>query len=483
MNKLTKSIITIGAVAILALVIALYFISQKVTKNIEERINTGLHDAQNLLRENPDKYNISDFTFEPFECHGLMDYTCKSSKMSIFVTDPTTRDNTPYENVQLSDIILDLKDIKSKKRLSLSVKTNVGYPNIDKFFGVESGDSNNDLLISFLNKNAQALLPSTLECSQDYNLKDVSEDSKSSIITLNTICDFNSALLNTNLTTTNVFNPPINKSHILGIFYEIAMANNDDSIESSLRDSKDSKVTESVTSTTQKRQDLQLLNIPHELEFINLTLKNKQTFKEFLANNKSLDDKQKAELQANFNGAITSAKMFSTFGSKIFGSYLGGAGEKIISSLIDLAQNNIKEFNVQFSLKGEDFKPLEAFYTRNIIEWLSYLNEKYDVKLAIDSKNVEISNTKKAIESNETYEVTPDIIDNPSLESSIIDSDSKDTNLQDSKTDSNKEKENDLMQPPGITESYLESNFENLLKRDVKSLFIRDSIESSETLL
>lgn len=455
MNKLTKSIIIIGAVAILALVIALYFISQKVTKNIQERVNAGLNDARHLLAENPGKYNIADFTFEPFTCHGLMDYTCVSKKVSIFVTDPTTRDNAAYENVRLSDVMLDLKDIKSKKRLSLSVKTNVSYPNIDKFFGVTSGDSSSDMLISFLNKNAQAILPNALVCTQDYTLNEENEDSKSSIITLNTLCDFSSQLLNTNLNTTNVFNPPLHKSHILGIFYEIAMANSDDS--------KDSKVSESGSSSSEKRQDLQFLNIPHELRFINLTLKNKQSFKDFIANNKNLSDAQRDELLASFHGGLSFLKIGMSFGGKIFGSYLGDAGEKIAHGLIGLIENSIKEFNVQFSLRGEDFKPLEAFYTRNIIEWLDYLNAKYDVKLTLDGKNVEISNTKRAVESSETYEVTPDMIDG-SGDSSV---DSKD-----SKGDSKGAKENDLMQPPGITESYLESN--DLLRR----VFIKDSIES-----
>lgn len=421
MSKLAKSVVIVGGLVIVILVVGLYFASQKVTKNVETQLNSSLQEIKTQLELSKGKYNIQGLEYQPFTCSGLMDYTCKSKQISVFVIDPTTRDNLAYENVRLNDIIIDLKDIKSKKHLSLNIKTDVSYPNIEKFFG----DSASGELVAFLNHNAQALLPNALECAQEYLLKDLPQnlDSNSSLVSLKTQCEFSSALLNTHLDTTNLFNPKVNKSHILGVFYEIAMANNEEA----------------------KNSDLSFLNIPHELESLKLRLESKQTFEEFLAKNKDLSEEKKAELRANFHGGLSFLSIGMSLGSKIFGSYLGSNGEKIALSLVNLASNKIKKLELDFALKKDDFKPLESFYTRNALQWLDYLNSGYSIVLLVDDKKQEMSENLKAIETNETY----------------VPQDSTDDTPQDS-TPANSPVPNDLMQPPGVIESNLDSKILNL---------------------
>ena len=408
MNKLARNLVIFGGVLIVLLVVALYFASEKITQNIEEKINQSLSDAQSQIRNNRGKYSIHDFEFKPFSCSGLLDYTCKSDGISLFVSDPTTRDNVAYENIRLEHIALDLQDIKSKKNLSMNVKTNISYPNIERFFG----DSKNDSLTSFLNKSAKALLPNVLECNHHLNLLESSVDSsldsnvsgdsnldsnldsnnsgdsnasnasgdsnisnaESSHLVLDSKCNLSSPMLNTNVTSSNSFTPNINKTHILALLYEIALANGDSGGDSNA-DSND---------------DLILTNIPHRLESLSVNLESKKSFKDILEADTTLDPKQKAELKSGFDFNILSLYTLSN----MFNPYLGENGARSVNGLLNLISGKSKNFNIDIKAKeNAKYRILDELYTSDLISLMSFVNENYDVVVGntiLDSnKNIE----------------------------------------------------------------------------------------------
>ncbi|RDU67685.1 hypothetical protein CQA53_01415 [Helicobacter didelphidarum] len=439
MNKLARILVVFGAFIIIALVTALYFGSQKITQNIEERLNSGLHDVQLQIQQSNDTYPVAKIEYAPFHCSGLMDYTCVSDFISLYVKDPTTRNNQVYENIRFDKITLDLKDIKSKKHISFDVDTQLNYPNIQKFFG----DSKTNSSIAFFNHNAEALLPNNLHCKQTYSTQDsdLFENQESSLIELKTECNLESQIFTTQIATNNILMPNVQRAHILGIFYEIMMAN--------------------IYESSEVKEDLKLVNIPHQLESIHLTMQSKQTFKDFLAQNQSLSNQQREILQSQFDGNLGTLKMIIP---ALFGSFLNDYSIKSILAFINLAQSKIKKIDLQFTIKdNKNFNPLEDFNAMNLIEWLTYLNNNYDVKMIIDGNlqtktNQVVPTNRSGLETNERYEVAPE----SNIQSIENDSEKQadDLHPQNSKNNDSQKlfKDNELLDPPALMETMLKEN-------------------------
>lgn len=357
MNKLARVLVIFGAILIIILLIALFFGSRKIAQEIEKRLNQSMQNAKTQLEQSPhdNNYAIQNFDYTPFKCNGLMDYTCQSDSITMYAKDPTTRDNQTYNNIHLKNIVLSIRDIRNKNYLSFDIETAIDYPHIDKFFG----DSKTGILVSFFNQNAEAILPNRVHCKQDFTYKD-SLDLESNTLNVETVCDFESQVLTTQIKATNIFIPKIDKSHILGILYEIAMAMNEDI----------------------NKKDLQAQNIPHELESLYVSLQSKQTFKDFLTQNKRLSDEQKQTLQTQLDANIV---LMKSVGIRFLKSYIGQSGANIGQGISDFIQGNVKKLDIGLHLKTKNFQPFKNLYAMNIIEWLTYINKNYTIQSYSDN--------------------------------------------------------------------------------------------------
>lgn len=352
MNKLARNIVIIGVIVIAILLVVLYFASRKMLQEIELRLNEGMEFARIQVEQSESsQYGIQKFEYTPFECSGFMDYKCKSKQITLYMDDFATKNHDVHENIQFHDFTLSSEDIKSKNHLSFRIKTDIEYPAMNRFFG----DSTKDPLISFFNRSTDAILPNKLECAQDYLYK--TDEGTSHTITANTQCNFASQMFDIRLEVVNLFAPNIERAHILGILYEIAMAMNGDS----------------------KKEELQAQNIPHEFDSLKLTVQPRQSFQDFLENNDKLTQEQKNTLKTQFEANLSLMKLF---GTPFLTSYLGSSSPKLIQGLNDVAQNKIKELDIQCTLKNApNFQPLKVFKKMSALEWLSYLNKNYTIEI------------------------------------------------------------------------------------------------------
>ncbi len=352
MNRLVRRIVFIGAVIIVILLVVLYFASRKMLQEVELRLNQGMELARIQVEQaQSSQYGIQRFEYLPFQCSGLMDYKCKSEKITLYMDDFTTNQHDVHETIQFRNFTLSSEDIKSKNRLSFKVKTDIEYPTGNRFFG----DSAKEPLIAFFNYSTDAFLPNQLECEQDYLYK-VDED-VSHTITANTQCNFISQMFDTHLEVVNLFAPNIERAHIIGILYEIAMAMNGDS----------------------DKEELQAQNIPHELDSLKLTIQPKQSFQDFLAHNEKLTMEQKNTLKTQFEANLSLMKLV---GKPFLASYVGSTSSILMQGISDLMQNGIKEFDMQLTLKNPpNFQPLKTLKNMNIREWLTYLNTNYTITI------------------------------------------------------------------------------------------------------
>lgn len=350
MNKLARNIVIVGVIVIAILLVVLYFASRKMLQEIEFRLNGGMEFAKVQVEQaQSSKYGIQKFEYEPFECSGFMDYKCKSKKITLYMDDFTTKQHDVRENIQFHDFTLSSEDIKSKNHLSFKIKTDIEYPEMNKFFG----DSTKDPLIAFFNRSTDAILPNKLECAQDYTYN--TDEGASHSITANTQCSLITQMFDINLETINLFAPSIERAHILGILYEIAMAMNGDS----------------------NKEELQAQNIPHELDSLKLTIKPKQSFQDFLTNSDKLTQEQKNNLKTQFEANLSLMKLI---GTPFLTTYLGQSGAEIIQGINDVTQDNIKELDIQFTLKNPpNFQPLKVLKKMSVLEWLNYLNKNYTI--------------------------------------------------------------------------------------------------------
>lgn len=352
MNRLARNIVIIGLIIIAILLVVLYFASRKMLQEVEFRINESMEFARVQVEEaQSSKYGIQRFEYTPFECSGFMDYKCKSKQITLYTDDFTTKHHDVHENIQFHDFTISSEDIKSKNHLSFKIKTDIEYPTMNKFFG----DSINDPLVAFFNRSTDAILPNKLECAQDYLYK--TDEGVSHTITANTQCNFISQMFDMRLEVVNLFAPDIERSHILGILYEIAMAMNGDS----------------------NKEELQAQNIPHELDSLKLTIQPQQSFQDFITNSDKLTKEQKNTLTTQFEANLSLMKLF---GTPFLTSYLGSISQTLIQGLSDVTQNKIKELDIQCTLKNApNFQPLKVFKNMSISEWLIYLNKNYTIDI------------------------------------------------------------------------------------------------------
>ncbi|RDU73647.1 hypothetical protein CQA66_00170 [Helicobacter aurati] len=352
MNKLARIIIIVGAVIIVSLLIMIPILSKMVTKSIQEHLNNGMEQIRSHISESDDNFGIQQIEYSPFECSGISDYECRSQFITLYTNDETAHDSEHHGYVKFSDISLKSRDVSDKNTFSFNVSTSISYPSIDTFFG----DSNSNSVIAFLNHSADALLPNTLRCQQNYSHHTLdTQDSK--IVTANNACQLESEIFNTKIEIKNLFSPNIDKPHILGVIYAIVMAINGD------------------TSNPQ----LQPQNIPHELDSIAITLESKKTFKDFLKSNTKFTDQQKEVLQQQFDGNIT----FVYLSAPIFLSkFFGNQGKEIAKAFGDIMQGKKKKLSLSFILKdAPKFQPLQTFQNMDTLQWLRYLGENYVITL------------------------------------------------------------------------------------------------------
>ncbi|MDY5823061.1 MAG: hypothetical protein SPJ83_09815 [Helicobacter sp.] len=350
MNRLARKIVLFGAVIIAILLIVLYFASRKMLQEVESRLNQGMEFARIQVKEaQSSQYGIQSFDYTPFKCSGLMDYKCKSEKITIYMDDFTTSHHDIHESIRLHNFTLSSEDIKSKNHLSFKVKTDIEYPTMNKFFG----DSTKEPLIAFFNHSADSLLPNKLECEQDYLYK--TGEGTSHTITANTQCNLISQMFSTNIESVNVFTPNAERTHIIGILYDIAMAMNGDS----------------------NKEELQAQNIPHELLSLKFNIQPKQSFKDFLAANDKLTSEQKKTLETQFEANLSLMKLI---GTPFLASYIGTNSQTLIQGVSDIMQNKSKELDIQLTLKNPpNFQPLKVFKSMSVTDWLSYFNKNYDI--------------------------------------------------------------------------------------------------------
>lgn len=352
MNRLARNIVIIGIIVIAILLVVLYFASRKMLQEVEFRLNESMEFARVQVEQaQSSKYGIQRFEYTPFECSGFMDYKCKSKQITLYMDDFTTQHHDVHENIQFHDFTISSEDIKSKNHLSFKIKTDIEYPTMNKFFG----DSTKDALIAFFNRSTDAILPNKLECAQDYLYK--TDEGVSHTITANTQCNFISQMFDMRLEVVNLFAPNIERAHILGILYEIAMAMNGDS----------------------NKEELQAQNIPHELDSLKLTIQPQQSFQDFITSSDKLTQEQKNTLKTQFEANLSLMKLF---GTPFLTSYLGSISPTLIQGLSDVTQNKIKELDIQCTLKNApNFQPLKVFKNMSISEWLIYLNKNYTIDI------------------------------------------------------------------------------------------------------
>lgn len=352
MNRLARNIVIVGIIIIAILLVVLYFASRKMVQEIEFRLNEGMEFARMEVEQaKSSKYGIQKFEYTPFECSGFIDYKCKSKQITLYMEDLATKQHNVHENIQLHNFTLSSEDIKSKNHISFKVKTDIQYPAMNEFFG----DSAKDSLIAFFNSSTDAILPDKLECTQDYLYN--TDENVPHTITANTKCNFMSQMFDMHLEFVNLFAPKIERPHILGILYEIAMAVNGDS----------------------NKEELQAQNIPHELDSLKLTLKPQQSFQDFLAKNDKLTQEEKDALKTQFEANLSLMKLI---GTPFLTQYLGKSSQTLIQGLSDVTQNKIKELDIQLKLKNTpNFQPLKVFKNMNILEWLNYLNKNYTIDI------------------------------------------------------------------------------------------------------
>lgn len=352
MNKFARNIVIFGAVIIVMLVCVLYFASRKMLQEIESRLNQGMEIARvQVEKAESSQYGIQSFEYMPFKCSGLMDYKCKTDKITIYMDDFTTTHKDIRETIQLYDFTLIGENIKSKNHLSFKVKTDIEYPTMSKV----DLDPKKDQLATLYKLTSGALLPNKIECEQNYVYK--SDDDTVHTITANTTCSLMSKMFDTQLQSTNVFAPNIERTHIIGILYEIAMAMNGDS----------------------SKEKNQAQNIPHELLLLRLNFKPKQSFDDFINSNKKLTNEQKSAIKIQFDTNVNFINMIvPRFASK----YLGLSGREIVDGLNKLILFETRELDIKFELKNPpNFQPIKNFKNMSIFEWLGYLGNNYTINV------------------------------------------------------------------------------------------------------
>lgn len=353
MNKLARNIVIFGAVIIAILLIVLYFASRKMLQEVESRLNQGMEFARVHVEEaQSNQYGIQRFEYKPFECSGLMDYKCKSEEITLYMDDFAEPNHNVHEAIQFYNFTLTGEDIKSRNHLSFKVKTDIKYPTMNRLFG----DSTKDSLTAFFNHSVDSLLPNKLECEQEY-LYTTDEDTPQTV-TADTKCTLISQIFNTRLESVNAFTPNVERAHIIGILYDIAMAMNGDS----------------------NKEELQAQNIPHELLSLKFNIQPKQSFNDFIASNDKLTAEQKDALLTQ---SEVNLSLMRLIGTPFLTPYIGESSQVFMQGLSDVMQNKIKEFDVQLILKNPpNFQPLIMFKNMNVMDWLDYFNKNYKIMIS-----------------------------------------------------------------------------------------------------
>ncbi len=419
MNKFMRKLVIFGAIVIVILFVALYFIIQKMLNEIEYKINSGMESARlQIERTRNNDYGIKKLEYAPFKCSGIIDYKCKTNSISLYMNDQIDN-NKIYESIKLTNLTIYGEDIKSSDHLSFKIETDINYPEVDKFFG----DSKQDVLIAFFNKSINSILPNKLSCNQDY-LYTQNENIKQNNILANTKCNFESKIFITDFETKNVLETEIDKPHILNILYDIAM----------------------IISGNSTNNQLNSQNISHKLDFAKISLTKKQTFDDFLTNQNEISKEQKIILKSNLEGYI---KLMQIVGTPILKSYLGQNGAIIMQGVLDLIKDKNKQFGLEINLKDIlNFKPLNFYVDMNVIDWLNYINKNYNMKIFIDQeeKQTNQSTTKLPPETDELYEtIHQEDIDMPTTDDKIH------KTLQQNSGGDNLD--NELLEPPSLLES------------------------------
>lgn len=359
MNRLARNIVICGAAIIVILICVLYFASRKMLQEIESRINQGMEIARvQVEKAASSQYGIQSFDYTPFKCSGLIDYKCKSDKITLYMDDFTTKHKNVHETIQFYNFTLIGENIKSKNHLSFKVSTDIEYPTMSKI----NTDFKKDKLATFYKVTLEALLPNNLECEQNYIYK--TDEDTPHTVTAKTKCNLISKMFDMQLESSNIFTPSIDRPHIIGILYEIAMAMNGDS----------------------DKEKLQAQNIPHELLSLRFNFKTKQSFHDFIDNYNELTDEQKSALKIQFD---TNMNLMNIVGPSFISKYLGPSGKDIIDGLNRIASFEAKELDINLDLKNPpNFKPIKMFKNMNIFEWLLYFGNNYTISvISMDNTN------------------------------------------------------------------------------------------------
>ena len=348
MNKLARTILIVGGLIILLLLIVLPSVSKLLTRSVQVHLNEGLQQIkENIARNNP--FGVAAFDYIPFDCYGIASYECKSEAISIRALN---NKGWVEEIVLLENLSLGSKNASDKNIIRFNASTSLSYPSeMNPFL---SSNIDRDTL-DLLNQVSMVLLPSELDCNQSYSRD--GQDPR--IISMQSHCKFDARLANLTIDLGSTLRPNVDKTHILGILYDIVMAasGNDD------------------------RPELSLQKIPHKLDSLILTLESKTTFGALIKNKKGLeidlDSEQEEALERRFHFSL---KLLQAAGDIFFSKYFGKKGKELSRGIVGVAKGSIKSITVEFKPKNpRKFYYLEDFYNEAVVDWLAYLASNYDL--------------------------------------------------------------------------------------------------------
>ncbi len=351
MNRVMRVIVILGVVVILVLFAILYLGSNKVLREVEKSINNMLEHAK-LQIEDPqqDMYGIKKLDYKPFRCSGLLSYKCKSDSISIYMGNPTLENTQANEIIRFVNFTISGDDIKSNDHLSFNIQTDIEYPLVNIL-----DNSKKDAQIALI-KAFNAVLPKKLLCYQDYSHKNNNETLDS--ILQNTRCDIESEILSTNVEVQNVFSMETDKPHIFAILRDIAM---------------------NINSNNDSRND-----ILYEFNFAKLSLKNKETFDEFLSAQSDITEQQGLSLKTILNVSLDTAPLLI---NAFVTPYLRQNATKVTSAIASLVRNDSKQLDIEIN-SNDGYSPtsLKTIMNMDISELIDYINENCNFKIMLDGK-------------------------------------------------------------------------------------------------
>lgn len=414
MNRPLRIIVIIGGIAIIALGIILFFLSKKTNYEVEK----GLNEMFASLADNIEVSDgiIDKMRYEPFECSGIISYTCKSSNVTFKLNG--------IRNIKFNDVALEMSGMSNKKHVTFKVDTKIDY--------TDSNSKDEAKILALLPKELQfvplkdmlasfsEILPTKISCKQEYEY----DDSKDSIrdVLIDSNCTLSSEIYNINVDFENMLSADIKNPHVLGAVYEIISAIANVSTESLSTD-----------------------NISHVIKHINISMDSKKELKEYLQSKESLSNQQRETI-------INTIKTLNALGHvAILAAKTNEATKHHLSTMLSNVNSviieNTPNFQIKISPKGESrvdsMSDFIMLVNSGLVEWVDYLNTNYNIEyfannkplLPIKEEEIDKQNTADEVMQNENRD--DNSLDNTSTtQESYEDNNEKTPNDEDKNTDS-----------------------------------------------